>query len=506
MGVTALRTAGTIERRPPERDTASAAAGGQPGSEPPRRRLTLIPRSARARIAALFLALLVAAGVLSIVGTRLVLEVRVNERVDEALRQEIEEVQILMQQGLDPLTGEPFADLERALDVYFERNVPSIQEAHIAFVDGDLYRQRLRSFPARELPSAVLSSWASFTDDGVDLVAGEFDTVEGRARFRAVDIDVAGERGIFVVAILPEAEMREIRELQTYGAGVVVVVVVLAGACAWKLSGRILEPVRELTETARSISETDRMGRVSVTGGVEAAQMARHFNAMLDRLDAVHYSQLAFVEAVGHELRTPLTVATGHLELLEDDNPERQRTVELVLGELTRMARLVDDLQTLAESERDDYVLRGDIDGSAFARELLAKAMVLGDRNWQLDATSAGPFRGDQERLTEAALNLVDNAVKHTEVGGDIEIGVAVNDGGASIWVRDSGPGVDHEAADELFERFVRGDAARRRYRGSGLGLAIARSIGRAHGGDVVLTSTPTGASFTIVVPHEATR
>ena len=149
------------------------------------------------------------------------------------------------------------------------------------------------------------------------------------------------------MTILPAAELREIRELQTYGAVVIGVVVVAAGACAWFLAGRVLRPVRELTETARSISESDQTERIRVSRSGEAAEMAETFNAMLDRLNAASANQRDFLRAAGHELRAPLTVATGHLELLAEGTVEEQTTLPLVIDELTRMGKIIDDLQSL---------------------------------------------------------------------------------------------------------------------------------------------------------------
>ena len=315
--------------------------------------------STRSRMLAAYLILLVVSGLVTILGIRQVLLVRLENRTQEALDQEILEAEELVMNGSDPLTGQPFSSLERAFDVFMDRNIPSVEEAFVTFLDGAPHRDRLRSFPGRELPAEELAEWAAFSQsDGAAVLRGEFDTSRGTAEFRAVRFSLGGETGAFVVTILPRGELRSIEELQTYGAAVVVTIVVLAAICAWFLAGRVLAPVRELTETARSISEADRGARIKVAGAGEAAEMAETFNAMLDRLDAAHQAQIDFVRSAGHELRAPLTVATGHLELLGDDEDERRTVVPLVLDELTRLGRMVDDLQSLAESVRLDYVVR----------------------------------------------------------------------------------------------------------------------------------------------------
>lgn len=512
--------------------------------------------STRSRMVAAYLVLLVVAGAVAVVGIRQVLIVRLDSRTRAALRQEVSEVRTFVEDGRDPATGRPFARLEQAFDVYMDRNVPSPEEAFVTYLEGELHRDRLRSFPGRALPGDAEAGWVDLSagggapaapdpaaaspgaaagpsrspgsarsptaeaeaQDRAPLeVTGTFNTGHGRATYHAVRFERGGQTGAFVVAILPAAGRREIQELQTWGAAVMVAVVLAAAVCAWFLAGRVLAPVRELTATARSISESERTARLPVTGRgsgrSETAEMATTFNAMLDRLDDAYQGQIEFVRSAGHELRAPLTVASGHLELLGDDEEERRTIVPLVLDELSRMGRMVDDLQSLVEATGPDFLRLEPVDAELLAHELVAKATALGDRAWRLDAAAPGTFVADKDRLTEAVLNLADNAVHHTGVGDVIAVGVAVDEGRdeVALWVRDEGPGVAPDVADRLFERFERGRDAARRYRGSGLGLAIVRSIAEAHGGHASLaltdaendTSAGTGARFTITLPRD---
>jgi len=230
--------------------------------------------------------------------------------------------------------------------------------------------------------------------------------------------------------------------------------------------------------------------------------MAETFNAMLDRLNAASASQRDFLRAAGHELRSPLTVATGHLELLAEGTVDQQTTLPLVIDELTRMGKILDDLQSLTGADAPDFLVPEVIDAELFAHELLSKVTALDDRDWRLDAVGPGTFVADRFRLTEAALNLADNAVKHTSVGDEIALGLTLEDGDVRLWVRDTGPGVSSGDADRVFERFTRGEGASRRYRGAGLGLSIVTSIAEAHGGRVYLESQlGEGATFTIAIP-----
>jgi len=381
-------------------------------------------------------------------------------------------------------------------------------EAMLAFVDGELYRSStLARFPLDRLPGEELVDWqilASSSPGRPGSATGTFTTERGRAFYRASRVHFHGETGAFVVTILPASEREEIGALQTLGVVGAFGVILVASTLAWFIAGRVLRPVRQLTETARSISQSELTQRIPEGGTGEAGEMARSFNAMLDRLETVFRRQREFVQDASHELRDPLTICRGHLELLSDDPEERQVTLTLVTDELERMGRIVDDLQLLAESEYPDFLRWEWIDGALFAHELTAKASALADREWTLEEATDAVFFGDRQRLTEAIMNLAHNAVHHTVPGDAIALGVVVTDDEARLTVRDTGFGIPIADQEKIFERFTRGSDAHRRYRGGGLGLAIVKIIAEAHNGHVELDSRlGLGSTFTIVVPRE---
>jgi len=468
----------------------------EPRRRPDPRRLL---SGARTRVLLAFVVLLTLSTVASNLALRQILLARASERVDQALVQEIDEFRRLVRDGRNPNTGERFGgDIEALFDVFLLRNVPGEGEDIFTFVDGRPYKcSRPECKPNQRLLDRVMELGATGRTE-----RGEVQTPAGEIRYLAVPVEVANrQRGEFVVAVNVGSERDEVREAVQVAAGVSLAVLLIASALAWVIAGRVLAPLRTLRSTAEEITETDLTRRIDVHGDDEIAELGTTFNAMLDRLEGAFASQRALVSDAGHELRTPITIVRGHLELLGDDPAEREETIALVTDELDRMARFVDDLLLLAKAEQADFLRPGPLDLDVLTDELYAKAQALADRDWRLAGSGAGRLTADRQRLTQAVMQLAQNAVQHTEPGDRIALGSAIRDGTARLWVADSGPGVPPGEQERIFDRFHRaGD--RRRSDGAGLGLSIVRAIAEAHGGRVELDSrSGQGATFTLIVP-----
>jgi two-component system, OmpR family, sensor kinase len=450
--------------------------------------------------------LLAAAGTVEAVVLHSASVQQLENQVEQELVQELDEVIRLLEDGRDPDTGLPFQTVERAFDLYLARNVPSSQEAFAAFVDGRLHAADLDHYPGTAFPEEMLGTWAAFSSQPVangEQVAGTFDQDGTGAHYRAVRVSVGEQSGAFVVAISPQAQLEQLRDLQRNLRLIAVVVVALATLSGWLLAGKVLKPVRELTETASNISTLRPTERLTPAGSPEAVQMVRTFNAMLDRIQASADSQLEFLRAAGHELRTPLTVVTGHLEVLGDEE-DRRRTLPVVLEELHRMGRIIQEIESLAASVHPEYLTYRPVDLAELTERLLFKCVALGPRRWELDEVADATVDADPYRLTEAVLNLAENAVAHTEEGDAIAVGSRLDGPWFLLWIRDEGIGVAAEEQARIFDRFVRGASSSGRYRGAGLGLAVVRAIARAHDGDVEVDSRPGhGARFTLLVPRK---
>jgi signal transduction histidine kinase len=458
----------------------------------------------RARIILVHVGLLAFAVLASVLVARQALLVRLEERIDAELGQEVRELDKLTR-GEDPKTGEPFGEnVQRLFRVFLERNIPSRHEVVITFVDGKPFeRSPLRAEPYRlDEDEELVALWGRLEEPD----SGEVPTPGGRVKYLAVPItrNDGSTAGVFVVANFRDREEDELDGAIFALGGVGLAILLIGSILAWRLAGSVLGPVRAVTNTARSITETSLERRIPQQGSDEIAQLAATFNDMLDRLERAFTMQRRFLDDAGHELRTPITIVRGNLEFPDEDPEERERTVKIMLDELDRMGRIVDDLLLLAQADEPDFLHLDLVDVGALTTELQTKATALANRTWRIEAVGRGIIVADRQRLTQAMIELAQNAVQHTRDGDEIALGSAVAPGGeARLWVRDSGPGIPPEDQERIFERFVRGPGDRRS-RGAGLGLAIVRAIASAHGGRIELESSPeSGTTVGIAVPTD---
>jgi signal transduction histidine kinase len=483
--------------------TATTMMTTENSAEVPERKGKTSPwlSSIRVRLLVWFVLFLAVATAVSVLVVRQILLYRLDQRIDHELVQETKELRILAR-GNDPETGEPFAGRVRNIfKVYLARNIPTRNEALITFVGGKPFLRDRQVVPYRlDRDPELVARWATATETQ----RGEVSTPAGPVEFLAVPVAGSGETdGVFVVAIFRDREAAEKTGPAIAGVAATGVVVLLIGSLlAWLLAERILNPVSKISGAARSISESDLSGRIDVEGRDEIAGLARTFNDMLDRLEAAFQTQKHFMDDLGHELRTPLTIVRGHLETIDVEPEERSKVMALVTDELARMTRLVDDLSLLARAERPDFLDLSIVDVESLTQDVLAKAEAIAPRTWELQEAARGRIVVDRQRVTQALLQLAQNAVAHTAEGDPIALGSSIKNGDTRFWVRDSGPGVGLGDRDRIFERFVRGRAERPNSDGAGLGLAIVRAIAQAHHGRIELESEPgQGATFYLVVP-----
>ncbi|MBI4260558.1 MAG: hypothetical protein HY658_08325 [Actinobacteria bacterium] len=216
-------------------------------------------------------------------------------------------------------------------------------------------------------------------------------------------------------------------------------------------------------------------------------------------------TERAFVRDASHELRTPITVARGHAELLQAALAEGEGAgdVAIVLDELDRLARISDRLLLLAAAEHPGFLNPATVDVGDLLRRTHRRWSAAAPRAWELRVEAEGEVLADEERLEIALDALIENAVNVTAPGERVTLRAFGEDGAAVLEVADSGPGIDAERIDRIFDRFARAETGRsRRNGGTGLGLTIARALVEAHGGTVSVRSRPgAGSIFSVRIP-----
>lgn len=306
-----------------------------------------------------------------------------------------------------------------------------------------------------------------------------------------------------------EEELRVLR--RTLLAGVLFALVLAAGG-GWWIARQALRPVTEMATQASRISDRTPGRRLTADNpGDELGRLAGAFNDLLTRLESALSAQRRFMADASHELRTPVSVARTAAEVAlsreRRSEDEYRDCLDVVAAQTRRLARIVEDLFTLARADaaalpvelRPLYLDELVAECVKAARVLAAPAGVRVDEDGPRDLEA----RGDERMLRQMLMNLLDNAVRHTPAGGGVRVDVRASPETFEVAVTDGGPGIPEAEHERIFERFVRLDPARPSSEGAGLGLPIARAIAAAHGGTLVLArSDPSGSTFVVRLPR----
>jgi signal transduction histidine kinase len=273
------------------------------------------------------------------------------------------------------------------------------------------------------------------------------------------------------------------------------------------LTPSLFRPLEDIASVAGQITRADDLSR-RVPGAErsdEIGDLARSFNQTLERMERLFRSQQRLLADVSHELRTPLTAMRGNVDLMRRMGEVDWTSLDIIHDEIQRMTRLVSDLLLLARADSGGMSLQSqvlELDNLFFEvyrqAQLLPKAVDL-----VITAVDQVRVYGDPDRLKQLLLNLIDNAIKYTSPGGKVCLALSKSDGWAYVEISDTGVGIPPEDLPHIFDRFYRVDKSRTRQQGgSGLGLSIAKSIAKAHQGDLrVKSEVGVGTVFTVVLP-----
>jgi signal transduction histidine kinase len=420
---------------------------------------------------------------------------RLTSRTDSDLRGDM----AALRAGIRPGLGDP--DGVHARAVAFLRQEPFRDTAHVVFVVVPGHRTLSND---RELSSASPAARAFI---GGPPGAGFRRAPEaGRVRLLVQEVRRDGR----LVARLGVGEPTAARDRAQHvvldaflvAGGIGVLAALLGGlvVASW-----VARPLRRMAGVAARVDRGDLAPRMQVDGRRDEVRvLGDAFDHMLDRLEEAFARQEAFVADASHELRTPLTVVRGQIELLalqDAPDPGDVRRVErIVMRELERMNRLVDDLLLLAQTGEEGFVRTEPVDLADLVDEALAGLRGVEERRLQVDGVPPLVVEADPDRLAQALRNLVRNGLAHTAPGGSVRIGVEHDAQAVRIVVDDDGPGIAPEDRERVFDRFQRTETGRLRWaRGAGLGLAIVRAVAQAHGGRAWAADAPGGGARLVV-------
>ncbi|HZY10939.1 MAG TPA: ATP-binding protein [Bacteroidota bacterium] len=346
---------------------------------------------------------------------------------------------------------------------------------------------------------------------------GDFD-LRTVTNFRNHDIRLATQKTpsfVIYFAIPLEVTTSPLRSLLNifFWLGPLLIVVAMAGGMY--LARKSFAKVNEIVETAQKITVDrlhDRIPEHLVQD--EIGKLISTFNDMISRLDRSFEQMRQFSGDASHELRTPLSVMRTQLEEALSSKitlAELKKTVASCLDESIRMSNIVDNLLLLAKSDAGKDVIRKErVDLQKLVRQTYDESVILASQkaiNVTLRGVEASTMRGDEERLRQMFLNLIDNAIKYTPRHGRIHLSLTQINGAAKITIGDNGIGIPENEIPRIFDRFYRVDRARsRKIGGAGLGLSIVKWIVDAHGGRIEVESTLNkGSEFSILLPLDRT-
>jgi heavy metal sensor kinase len=411
--------------------------------------------------------------------------------------------------------------------------------AAVANLDQEVRQHGHRDLPAHLLEHAGGDAWQIQASDGTWLyrtpAATEYDTplpavssgrgvaafsniAVGRSRFRAAAAASAAddERRTYTIQILEPLDPVDNALAWFARTMALASPVLLAVACAggYWISGRALRPVDRITSTARALTAQNLSDRIPITeSGDELHRLTTTLNGMLDRLEDAFRRIAQFTADASHELRTPVAFIRTTAEVLlrrSRSDEEWRDGVRGIQTESARMTELLDDLLTVARADagaETRVLVPIDLNGlvAAACRTATALAQVKG---LTCVVPGIGPtvqVHGDVLLLQRLFVILLDNAVKYTPAGGQIVVAIETTIDAAIVVVRDTGVGISEEDAPRIFDRFYRSDRTRSRESGgSGLGLAIARWIADLHRGSIVVQSRlGAGSEFRVTLPLE---
>jgi two-component system sensor histidine kinase MtrB len=373
------------------------------------------------------------------------------------------------------------------------------------------------------IPEFLSSKVRKSSDIGVSYVNIRYISgleIPGLAIGQKISIPNAGQYEMYMIFSLANQNIT-LSLIQRYLFLTGISLILLIGLITWLVIRQVVRPVRHAALIATQFTSGNFSERLEVRSQDEIAMLGTAFNEMAEsleqqfaRLQNLSRVQQRFVSDVSHELRTPLTTLRMASEVIfsarEGFDPIVARSAELMIAQLDRFERLLEDLLEISRFDAEVAVLDAiDFDVVALARQCADDlSLVAKEKSTELRIYSIADsvnIRGDIRRVARILRNLFSNAIDHAEEK-PIAITIIASEDDVAIGVRDFGIGLDESTLYRVFDRFWRADPSRSRTRGgTGLGLSIALEDARLHNGELEAWGRPgKGAHFVVTLPREA--
>ncbi len=421
-----------------------------------------------------------------------------REQTDQELLSQVSRFSILLSsQGSDAVGNAAIIEAEAA----------GVKKVFFRFlsVDGQIFS------------SSNMSYWK---DIDVNVTAIKTLLRESRPVFQTISISGRKERVrilyaelnpriLLQVGVAMESYSRFLDAFRKIFIATMTFLIILAAGVGWFMARRAVSGIEAVTRTAQKISGGTLEERVPVKArGDEIDQLARTFNQMLDRIQALLTEIKEMSDNIAHDLRSPIARIRGAAEIAFTSGKTPAEYENMAASTIEECDRLIDMINTMlliskTESGVNKFI-PADVDLSGMVRqacELFGPTAEDKKVAVSCGMTEGIHVKGDTPMIQRMLSNLLDNAIKYTPSGGTVNVSVTENHANAVIAVKDTGIGISHQDLPRIFERFFRCDQSRSQA-GIGLGLSLARAIARAHGGDIDVESTPNqGSTFTAILP-----
>ena len=386
----------------------------------------------------------------------------------------------------------------------------------ITDVQGDVL---LAAGTADDMQFERTISLSTFVDDvgeeyyGIGTLGGLLD---GGHHVAALPVVIQGDLVLgYIVAYTPnDAFVETIKSNISIYVYSVLGALILSFGFVWLLTDRFVRPLREMAAAAHSFAEGDFSPRVKVKGKDEVAQLGEALNGMAVSLSSVEMMRRSFIANVSHELKTPMTTIAGFIDGMLDGTIPREKQAQymkIVSDEVKRLSRLVRSMLDLSRIDSGELKMTtAQLDLTDIVLNVLVSSeQRIEKKNLSITGVEdCEPMQvcGDYDLLNQVLYNLLDNAIKFTDEGGNIHIRLYREDSRVYVTIRNTGEGIPPEEMPQIFERFYKSDRSRSLDKnGVGLGLYIVHTVIRLHGGEITVRSVQGEyTDFTFWIPENS--